>query len=230
MNESARGWTRGALGFVLLLTLALAACAPATSSRVEATPATGASGDPLSSSLRTYQTPTPTNTPIPSAPDCLASQLAGQFWLGGVGTGNMFGTIVMRNISSTACSMEGNQRTYGVATNGARVTTSLQSPPLPLERVVLPPHTPAASPETDLTPRAYLEIFLIGAYRDDPTGSSTAYLCTAANEVTPARFVVTIGLATLRVVNYDPVPGWANMHAIEGCHGAIGAGSAFLSS
>jgi hypothetical protein len=215
----------------LVLSLALAACGLVS----EGTARLSGGGQPSASlqppvALKTTPTPQPTATRQPAAPDCLSNQLATQFILGGVGTGNMFATILVRNTSPTACSMEGTQDVYGVDTQGVRVTVAQTNPPAPLARVVLPPRTPATSPGASPTPSAYLMILLVGAYRDDFTDASTNGLCTATHEVTPARFVVTIDSVMLQVANYQTVSGWAGSHSIYGCHGAIGVGGAFLSS
>jgi hypothetical protein len=220
--------SHGPIALVALALLALAAWAPATPAKAGSGPQNGTTSDPLPLSPQLYQTPTPTATPLPDAPDCRASQLAAQFGMGGVGTGNMFGTILLRNVSATACSMEGAQRFYGVDAQGRRVTVNHFNQLQSLARVVLPPPTPVSLPGVSPTPGAYLEILIMGAYRDDWTTAGENGLCTAASEVMPARFVVTIGAVTLRLPNYSPVAGWAGFHGVEGCHGAIGAGGALL--
>ena len=228
MEGTRRMWSPIMRSLIALLALGLAACGPAARSSMGSGPVDSNTSNPLPSSLRTYPTETPTITPVPAAPDCVASQLAATFWEGLVGAGNMFGTILLRNTSASACSMEGAQTFYGVDAQGRRDTPGM-SQPYTLARVVLPSRTPAPSETAGPTPGAYLEISIIGGYRDDGTDGGINGLCTAANEVVPATFVVTLGSVTLRVANYSPVAGWAGFHSIEGCHGAIGGGDAFLS-
>jgi hypothetical protein len=73
---------------------------------------------------------------------------------------------------------------------------------------------------------AYLTLSLMGAYRDDPTAANA--LCSAANEVTPAQFVFAIGTVSVQVANMDPAS--PSFKTISGCHGAIFASGASLSS
>lgn len=163
----------------------------------------------------------------------MASQIESQFWMGSPFTGNLTGSIVLRNVSSTLCSVEGADNFYGVDAQGQRDTVGLgPTPPHSLARVVLPPRTPRAVIGVGLAPGDYLVIFVIGAYRDDGTDASTNGMCETANEVTPTWFVVTVGALTVRVANQNEAAGPGGpmgMPGIEGCHGAIGAGPANLS-
>ncbi|HEX9036155.1 MAG TPA: hypothetical protein VF808_04110 [Ktedonobacterales bacterium] len=207
MSEEARGRPRIIALLALLASLALlAGCASSTGANATNTPASG-------------QASTPTATP--RAMDCQISQIAATFRIGEASAGDMFATIYLRNISAEPCALEGEVGFYGVDASGARIKGTGMNQPVWLMPVVLPPHTPAPPLSVSPTPGAYVEVIFIGAYRDDPTNASGNGLCSAANEVTPARFVVSIGTVTMRVANDDPQSGRPDLTSVEGCHGVI---------
>ena len=206
----------GALALVVML--AVVACGPAQASSAGKTTA--------------FHTPspvsvaTPTVALTPSAPACQVTQLAGQFRAGSPATGNVTGEILLRNTSATACALQGKVDFYGVDAQGQRVAGSGMNQPMTLPLVVLPPNAPVLPPSVEATPGAYLEMFLIGAYRDDPTAPNG--LCSAANEVTPAQLVISVGSIIVRVTNYDAAGG--HFPSMMGCYGRILGEGASLSS
>ena len=201
------------IGPFLLLILALAGCGGAGSA-VGAAP--------------TVATPTTPTTVLPAgAPACHANQLAGQFRAGSPATGNATGALLLRNVSPAACTLLGPVGFAGLDAQGMRIAATKKRSPQTLAPSVLPPNTPSAPPGVAPTAGAYLELLLLGAYRDDPTAANG--LCSAADAVTPSQFAVAVGAVSVSVANYDPagVGGWT---AMFGCHGDIVAGDAALSS
>lgn len=169
---------------------------------------------------------TPTAAIPLSVPACMSNQLAGQFFASGYATGNATGEILLRNVSSSACVIHGNVGLSGQDAHGQRIAATKMNQPRVLAPVILPPHTPMASPGVEPTAGAYLVMFLIGAYRDDPTSSNG--VCSAANEVTPAWLVLSVGAVVVQVANDDPTG--VGFKAMYGCHGVILGEGAALSS
>lgn len=209
---------RGHLAIVVGM-LALVACGPAPAGAARAS--SGADDATPAAPLRAYPTETPTITPVPPAPDCAASQLATQLIVAGPATGNLTGSILIWNSSPTACSMSGAVGFAGLDATGAPIAAVQMNRPRTLASVYLPPDAPTPVRGVEPAAGAYLDMLVIGAYRDDPTDSATNGMCAAVNEVTPAAFLLTIGPVALRIPNDDPQPNlWGN-HALYGCHGAI---------
>jgi len=205
----------GALALVIML--AVVACGPAQAPSAQKTATPGPSS--------TIVVRTPTATLTPSEPACQITQLAGQFRAGSPATGNVTGGILLRNSSATACGVQGTVDFYGVNAQGQRVPGSGMYQPQTLALVVLPPNTPVLPPSVAVTPGAYLVMSLTGAYRDDPTAPNG--LCSATNEITPARLVLSVGSISVSVTNYDAAGG--HFPSMMGCHGKIIGGDAFLS-
>jgi hypothetical protein len=200
------------IGPLLLLMLALAGCG-------------GAGSAVRAQTLATATTPT---AAIPAgAPACQANQLAGQFRAGSRATGATTGSLLLRNVSPAACTVRGPVGFAGLDAQGMRIAATKKRSPQTLAPSVLPPNTPASPAGSAPTAGAYLELLLLGFYRDDPTAANG--LCSAANEVTPSQFVVAVGAVSVPVANYDPA-GVGGVTAMFGCHGDIVAGDAFLSS
>lgn len=212
-----RRWRADALPLALMLILALTGCATATD---------GGASTTLNISLKATATPAATDTPPANAPICQPGQLSTAFVLGSPATGNMTGSIWVWNTSATACSLEGAVSFIGLDAQHRPIANvgmnrlTLSTP------LVLPPHTPALASGVAPAPDAYLTWFIMGAYRDDPNGVNG--LCSPANEITPAWFVVTVGPISLKVKNYAAQGVIGGLHAIEGCHGAIFSGAPFL--
>jgi hypothetical protein len=169
---------------------------------------------------------TPTVTISLGVPACVSNQLSGQFRAGGYATGNATGEILLRNVSSSACALHGNVGLSGQDAHGQRIAATEMNQPRVLAPVILPPHTPMASPGVEPTAGAYLVMLLIGAYRDDPTSANG--VCSDANEVTPARLVLSVGAVVVPVANDDPEG--VGFTAMYGCHGVILGEGAALSS
>jgi hypothetical protein len=169
---------------------------------------------------------TPTATIPLSVPACVSNQLAGQFIAGGYATGNATGEILLRNVSLSACTIHGNVGLSGQDAHGQRIAATKMNQPRVLTPVILPPHTPMASPGVEPTASAYLALLLIGAYRDDPTSANG--VCSDANEVTPVWLVLSVGEVVVPVANDDPTG--VGFKAMYGCHGVILGEGAALSS
>lgn len=203
----------GALALVVML--ALAACGPTQASGAGKTATVGAPAPTVAATL----------PPTPSAQPCQATQLAGQFRAVSPATGNVTGEILVRNTSDTACAVQGNVDFYGIDAQGQRLAGGSMNQPESLAPVVLPPNTPVLPSGVEPTPGAYLVMFVMGAYRDDPT--APGLVCTAANEITPAKLVVAVGSIRVSATNYDAAGG--HFPSMVGCHGKILGEGASLS-
>jgi hypothetical protein len=92
---------------------------------------------------------------VPPAAACAARELAVHYRAGDAGTGNDFGTVVLRNRATTWCALGGPIRIIGLDGAGRTVTqTATAAVAAPL--VLSPDGTLAA------------EILMIAGYRDDP--------------------------------------------------------------
>lgn len=213
-ERSGSRWRAGVLTLALALTLA--GCATAT-----------AGGASTAQNIAPTATPAATDTPPTNAPICQPNQLSTTFELGSPATGNMTGSIWVWNTSATACSLEGPISFAGLDAQRRIIAgVKLNQPQSISTPIVLPPHTPAFPQGVSPAPDDYLTWLIIGAYRDDPNGVNA--LCSPANEVTPAWFVVTVGTVALTVKNYAAQSIMMGLHSIEGCHGAIFSGTPYL--
>jgi hypothetical protein len=200
-------------------TLVLTACGPVVTS---ARPPALATTTPPAVSTSTP----PTAVSPTSAPVCQPNQLAGQFRAGGLATGNVIAELLVRNMSPSACTLQGRVDFYGTDAQGQRIAPTKMNQPQTLAPTVLPPDTPVAPPLVEPTAGAYLVLPIIGFYRDDPTAANG--LCSTANEVTPSQFVIVVGAVSLHVANYDPAG--RDFKAMYGCHGLIVGQGASLAS
>ncbi len=217
-TRAERRWRAGALPLALMLTLimslALAGCTTAM-----------AGGASTTLKISPTATPAATDTAPPNAPTCQPGQLSTAFEMGPPATGNMTGSIWVWNMSATACSLEGAVSFVGLDAQRQRIANVGMNQLTLTTPVVLPPHTPALAPGVAPAPGEYLTWLILGAYRDDPNSANG--LCSSANEVTPAWFVVTVGSISIKVKNYTAQT-IMGLHSIEGCHGAIFSGAPFL--
>lgn len=211
-----RAHVAGASMILLLTIFVLAACDSGGPTRAAHATATSTS---------TAVSIPPTSNALASVPACQVSQLAMQFFEGSPATGNVTGSLLIRNTSANPCSLQGAVDFYGADAQGQRLAGRMSNPTT-LAIVELPPNTPAFTEGASPTAGAYLIMLVLGAYRDDPNGPNA--LCAPVNEVTPAYLVVTLGSVTLKAANYDPHAD--PFHEIYGCHGAIFAGAPRLSS
>lgn len=147
---------------------------------------------PLKATLIAQATETaaaiPTNTPQPISPPCQSSQLAARLGIAGVGAGNVLGAVLIRNISSAPCSVQGTVTLTALDAQGQAIAGIAMVHPTTLPYATLPPDTPATPPSGSSASGAYVMVRMMGEYRDDTNGP-----CSAANEVVPAKFAVTIG-------------------------------------
>jgi len=184
--------------------------------------------------MPTLPVPTVTAVPTPTAsasaePACSPSQLGLAYHGGGLGTGNDFGGIVVRNISPFPCVLTG--------TVGVQALTAPSDPPITLfgggtdlpgpseipMGFVLTPRAPASTGPSPL-PADVKEAFiaLVGGERDDP---KTGMDCRPSDEVTPAYWRVRIVGGSFIVRNHDggDVPALFACRAGFGIDGVIPA-------
>lgn len=131
-------------------------------------------------------------------PACRPDQLAAVFRAGGVGTGNLFGSIALLDVSTHACALSGPMTMTGLGRNASPDTESISErlePP-----VVLSPGATAAAigePASSLIARFGFN----DDVRDDPTSPNG--LCSRFH--VPATWSVTIRHGRpLLAPNYDP--------------------------
>lgn len=183
-----------------------------------------------------FQTPAPgTVSEIPTAqlrvtlavapaPACRAGQLALAHYGGGPATGNDFGDIGLRDVSSAPCRLTGPIRVAGLDRRRRRVTPTLTS------RVtgpaILSPRAVAAHAPTG---QLVGSIALSAEYRDDPTspdGSCRIHL------ITPASWQVTVpGGPPQHVRNHDSTDNYAEFRSgLRTCRGNARAGPAEIAA
>lgn len=157
-----------------------------------------------------------------SMPQCRRQRLRAQFGEGGNGTGDDFGSVLIRNVSVVRCSIKGRLRFSAFSAAGVKDTNTSVARPRRPRTYVLPPRLPRYLHQRD--PRGYLDAVLTGADRDDP-GQPNG-LCRHADEQAPVTLVVGIGKLTFRVANKEPrswysQPDSPRPGAVYGCHGSI---------
>jgi hypothetical protein len=141
------------------------------------------------------------------------------FTMGGYATGNDFGSIVVSNVSSTACALRGPVSYHGLDSHG-RVVSSGACPASGKAEVgttcasdvSLVTHTPSGE-----TFRALFQ----GFERDDPHQPNG--LCRPQDELMPTTLRLTVGTLVLYVRNYDPAASIRpfDKKGVYGCHAGI---------
>jgi hypothetical protein len=128
------------------------------------------------------------------SPPCRAGQLAIQYLPGGAGTGNDFGTILLRNTSAAWCELNGPAAVTGLT--GGRLVTNTRKLPV-VGDLELSPHAAAAEPGHALpADQLTASLSLSAEYRDDRDGS----LCNA-HWVIPKTWRMVLDAVTLTVAN-----------------------------
>ncbi len=158
--------------------------------------------------------------PAATTSPCAASSLGTRLAAGARATGLIAGTIEIWNSGNTPCRVDGAVSFTALLADGTRDTNAAANvalPPPPLA-VVLPARmTP---PAEDSDPAGYLAALLSGFIRDDaqqPDG-----LCRPQDELTPSRFVLSIGDLTLEVPNQNAAgPDRGGPGPLYGCHGNV---------
>jgi hypothetical protein len=154
--------------------------------------------------------------PVATLQPCALSDLAFDYYSGGLGMGSDFGEILIRDISPQPCTFSGAVGLTGVSADGTpRTATQRYSTSSPLS---LSARTPALDNNGDLpTGATAAHLHLAAGYRDDPTSADG--LCTR-NEVVPASFRLTLLGGTRLVPNVDDQasPG---EHSLFTCKGQL---------
>lgn len=132
-----------------------------------------------------------------------------------MGTGNDFGSIVIRNTALQACRIAGAVAFSALFKDGRRDAMAAPNRrPAPVD-VVLPANM---TPYRDGASQAgYLVADLMGPERDDP--SQPDALCREQDKLAPAVLVLRLGPLTFRVANSDPQSPQGEQ--VYGCHGRI---------
>lgn len=162
---------------------------------------------------------------VAQSPPCRTDQLAIQYMAGGAGMGNDFGTILVRNVSSSWCELTGAVQISGLIHGQPVTRTVTVAVAADLE---LSPHARPAGPD-HASPLDQLaaSLPLSAEYRDDGRGS----LC-GAHWIVPTAWRVVVGSATLTVpnarANADARPPGAG--GLITCRGNFGAGELQLAT
>jgi len=159
---------------------------------------------------RRLPTPSATSSPLGAAP-CTPRDLRLSYRGGGLGTGNDFGEIVVRDVGVTPCALSGSVSVQALRTpNGPLITiygggTNLRGPSTFPAGLIL---TPNAPPDVGTTPLptnvTEAAISLQGGERDDP---KTGAMCATSDEVTPGDWKVEMAGSTFVVANRQEPPG-----------------------
>lgn len=206
------------IALAAICTLGLAACGqPTTGTALSGTQTIPPSKQTAIAETTATAEAMPTATSQPTSPPCASSQLAARVGVGGLGAGNELGSVSIRDVSSSACGLQGAVTLVALDAHGQPIPAIKMSQPTTLAYVSLPPNTPATPPSGSDGAGDYVVLGLMGAYRDDPSASNG--LCSQANEVVPAQFMVTIGSVSIKAPNYDADS--RSLKSMEGCHGQI---------
>lgn len=166
---------------------------------------------------------TPPTRPTLSGRSCRPTDLALNYRSGGVGTGNDFGSIIVRNTGSTPCLLNGTATI--VALDDQQRSIRL---PRALGPTAVPPALYLSAKTPPWTGHANLpsgeEVALVGllaAERDNPR---TGAPCAAADETVPGYWRVQIDDANVVVANYDPdaQADGVSFPSLEACLGGFG--------
>ena len=158
---------------------------------------------------------------VRSSQPCQTGQLAMQYLPGSAGAGNDFGTILLRNLSTTWCELDGRITVIGW-TAGHSITPRVEAAVVP--NLELSPRATAAVPGQTLpADQLVASVSLTAEYRDDQNGS----LCTT-HRIVPASWHFTVNSITLIVPNgratAEATPAGAG--GLITCRGQFGATSA----
>jgi hypothetical protein len=197
--------------YVALGSIAVLAVACSQSPNVRSTAVTssrGAAGPPISSSA-----------PAASAKTCAVDDVALDFYGGGGATGNDFGTIRIRDIASSPCTLRGPIVVTGLDQRGRAVTHALSYPvarSLVLSRRARPVPVEGVAPPWERV----ADLMMDASYRDDP--ASPDGLC-RAHRVVPDSWKLSFGGGTKRARNasYDPRNPTNEFASLVTCYGEI---------
>jgi hypothetical protein len=167
----------------------------------------------------------PTTT-ASATPGCSLHQLAVSYRGGGKGAGNAFGSVVIRNVSSTSCALAGKVAVTPLDRRGQLVAVASGEPlevTVPSQGIDLTPNARAPIAGQNL-PAGMVEasVVLSAEYRDDPGAPDG--MCAAANEVQPAVWRVAFLGGTLTVENRDPdaLTDEGAVASLSACRGSFG--------
>ena len=195
--------------------IALVACA-CQSSHSTALPAKVSASPPSPASVAASSA---SASQMPTSRSCNVHDLTVDFRGGGLGTGNDFATLVVRDISPNPCRLVGKAVIVPIDIKGKPIHTyfpiNALAVPAGLTLSALSPSVPTGQTATDGRVRAAL--FLGGAERDDPRPPHGS--CPAAVEITPASWRVQVVGGVLIVANHDP--GRSDVSSLSACRAAF---------
>ena len=164
-----------------------------------------------------HATMTPERLSHAAASRCPPAQLIARFQAGGLGAGNDFGNIEIRNVGPARCRIAGRVRFAAYFASGLRDVNAVTR-----RRTVVSAVLPVESQWRQRPRRSgLLDVIISGEYRDDPNQPDG--LCRPVDEGHPLNLVVRIGERGFTVTNYSPRrrdPAY-NLTWVEGCHGDL---------
>lgn len=212
---------RSAAVVAVLATTALVSSCTDQSSSPSAGPVSVAPSASRSASPQTLVSVSPLAT-RPPAQRCRRNQLRAQFEEGGNGTGQNFGSVLIRNVGAIRCTVTGRIGFDAYYSSGARDHKTIVQQGRHPRSYMLPPKI--APLVNQRNPHGYLEAVLAGSDRDDPHQPNG--VCLHRDERAPQTLVVRIGSLIFRVSNNGPrssyrQPDSPRPGAVYGCHGLI---------
>jgi len=154
-------------------------------------------------------------------PGCATRQLTLSYRGGGAGAGNDFGTLLIRDASTKACTLAGRLLVTGVDASGRSVTATVRFPVTGV--AVLSPAARTASPVDQQRDQLAGQLGLIAEYRDDPVSGE---LCNPF-WVVPADWRVVFpggqALITANAAPGNPAPTLVPSGGFVTCRGQLSA-------
>lgn len=152
-------------------------------------------------------------------PDCNVRQLALTYYSGGVGTGNDFANIGIRDVSDEPCRLPGPVLLTGISAGGTPVTRTLAYPTSP-DLVLTALAAPVPAGQTAPAEEIVAELPLSADVRDDPIAPNG--LCRL--RIVPAIWRVRFSNGTLTVANVSQGP-LALPRSLATCRGELNVAS-----
>jgi hypothetical protein len=159
---------------------------------------------------------------VPPSTSCSNDQVEMTFLGGGPTTGNVFGTLVVRNVSAQWCTLTGPLQVSGRDSAG-QVVTQIVNYTVPTPIVLSPQSPPPTDGSSPPLGDVQARISISAEYRDDPR--SPDGLCTTGRVVPATWAVVLPTTVTLSAVNDDPKDGYTQFQRFPTCRGEMEAPS-----
>jgi hypothetical protein len=152
-------------------------------------------------------------------PACVIGSIAAEYYGGGAGAGNDFGSIDIRDVGAQPCLLQGPVKVVGTDAAGHPVTQAITYPVAPA--LVLSPHGNAIPVGGTVPLGEVVAVVQIAAeYRDD--SSSPDGLCTE-HQIVPALWQLIFSDGVEVVMNASDDPGYPAFSSLVTCRGELDA-------